>query len=298
MKMLAGIGFIAAAVACFAVMDTTTKVIAATVPVVMAIWTRNLFQLALVSVTLLPKRGRALLHTRKPGLQLARGVLLLGCSVTAFYGVKAMPVGEFTAIVLITPLVLTLMAAASLGEQVPLLRWLCVIGGFVGALMVIRPDGDQFDWASLLPLVIVAVNTGYQWVTGRLAKVEDAGTMQFYTGLIGTLAMTLVLPVAWVSLPWTTWALLGLLGVLGTLGHLLLIFAYARAPVAVLTPYLYLQIAFATIGGWLVFSHAPDFWSTAGIAVIAACGVCGTWLTARDERRPLDIARTSPCSRT
>jgi drug/metabolite transporter (DMT)-like permease len=294
--MLAGIGFIAAAVACFAAMDTTTKVIAATVPVAMAIWTRNLFQLALVSATQLPRRGRALLHTREPGLQVARGLLLLGCSVSAFFGVKAMPVGEFTAIVLITPLVLTLMA--SLGERVPPLRWLCVAGGFAGALMVIRPDGERFQWASVLPLVIVAVNTGYQWVTGRLAKVEDAGTMQFYTGLTGTLAMTLVLPVAWVSLPWATWALLAALGVLGTLGHLLLIFAYARAPVAMLTPYLYLQIAFATIGGWLVFSHAPDLWSTAGVALIAACGVCGTWLTARDERRPLDTPRTSTCTRT
>jgi drug/metabolite transporter (DMT)-like permease len=73
-----------------------------------------------------------------------------------------------------------------------------------------------------------------------------------------------------------------LMGVLSTLGHILLILAYARTPVAVLTPYLYLQIAFAALGGWLVFAHVPDRWSLAGIALVAVGGVFGTWLTGRE----------------
>jgi drug/metabolite transporter (DMT)-like permease len=66
--------------------------------------------------------------------------------------------------------------------------------------------------------------------------------------------------------------------------------AYARAPVAVLTPYLYLQVGFGALGGWIVFSHVPDDWSLAGIVMIVGCGVYGTWLTGREilrgERTP------------
>ena len=70
-----------------------------------------------------------------------------------------------------------------------------------------------------------------------------------------------------------------------TVGHFLLILAYQRAPAATLTPYLYTQIAFAMLAGWLVFQHVPDRWSTAGMVLIAVCGAAGAWLTVR-ERRP------------
>ncbi|HET9645514.1 MAG TPA: DMT family transporter [Burkholderiaceae bacterium] len=282
MRVSTGIAFLAAAVACFAAMDTTTKAVSLTVPALMAVWSRNLFQVAAVAATLGPRRGRDLFKTTHPWLHAARGALLLLCSLSAFYAVRVMPVGEFTAIVLITPLVLTLLA--SRGERVPPLRWLLVFGGFAGAMMVIRPDSDQFNGAALLPLAIVAANTGYQWVTSRLAKMEDAGTMQFYTGVVGALLSGVALPWAWQTLSPAMWASLVLLGVLGTLGHFLLIHAYVRAPVAVLTPYLYLQIAFATLGGWLVFSYVPDAWSTAGILLIAVCGAGGTWLSQREAQ--------------
>jgi drug/metabolite transporter (DMT)-like permease len=80
------------------------------------------------------------------------------------------------------------------------------------------------------------------------------------------------------------------MGVFSTLGHFMLIVSLTRAPVVVLTPYLYLQIAFATLGGWLVFSHVPDAWSLSGIALVAVSGVFGTWLTGREvlARRRLE----------
>jgi drug/metabolite transporter (DMT)-like permease len=294
-----GIAFIAAAVGCFAAMDITTKVLAAAaVPALMAVWCRNALQLAIVGITLVPRRGRAMLHTGRPMLQCLRGALLMGTSLCGFIGVKLMPVGEFTAIVLITPLALTLLSALASHERVLPLRGICVAGGFVGAMMVVRPAGEEFGAALLLPLGIVGTNTGYQWLTSRLAQTEDPGTMQLYTGVVGTLLATLALPFAWQPLSAAQWALALLIGVLGTTGHFLLILGYARAPVGMLTPYLYLQIAFATLGGWLVFSHAPDAWSAAGIALIAASGVWGTWLAKRQLQRGTRIERKATCSGT
>jgi drug/metabolite transporter (DMT)-like permease len=74
------------------------------------------------------------------------------------------------------------------------------------------------------------------------------------------------------------------MGALGAIGHFLLILAYQRAAAATLTPYLYTQIAFAMLGGWLVFSHVPDRWSLLGMAAIAVCGAAGAWLTVRESR--------------
>ena len=74
------------------------------------------------------------------------------------------------------------------------------------------------------------------------------------------------------------------MGLMGTVGHFMLILAYQRASAAILTPYLYGQIGFAMLGGWLVFSHIPDKWSLVGIAMIAVCGAVGAWLTAREAR--------------
>lgn len=282
---LAGIALVVAATACFATLDTTTKHVSAGVPVLMALWFRYFFQAAATTVAVFPLRGRAVLRTAHPKFQCLRGVLLLLSSLFAFFSLKYMPVAEFTAIVMITPLVITLLAATALKERVSPLRWALVVGGFVGTMLIIRPSREDFDWALLLPLGLVASNAWFQTLTSRLAKTEDPLTMHFYTGWVGALLASLALPFVWTSLgSWTLWAQLVLMGAMGTIGHFLLILGYARTPAATLTPFLYTQIGFAMLGGWLVFAHVPDRVSLLGIGMIAVCGAAGAWLTVRERR--------------
>ena len=282
---LVGIALLIAAVACFAVLDTTVKAISLAVPFVMVMWARYAFQAVATTLMVLPRRGRALLRTAHPRFQVLRGLLLVFSSALAFFALKAMPVGEFTAIVMITPLVITLLASLQFGERVSALRWLLVVGGFAGTIIIIRPAGDDFDGSLLLPLALVASNTWFQLLTSRMAKTEDPMTMQFYTGWIGALGFSVALPFFWVQLaPAGLWASLALVGLAATVGHLLMIFAYARAPVSTLTPFLYAQIGFAMLGGWIAFSHVPDQWSLVGITMIAVCGATGAGLAMRESR--------------
>jgi len=284
-RALAGIALVIAAVACFATLDTTTKYISLGVPVLMALWFRYLFQAVATAAAVLPTRGLAVLRTAHPRFQCLRGVLLLLTSLFAFFSLKYMPVGEFTAIVMITPLVITLLAATQLNERVSPLRWTLVVGGFAGTMIIIRPGSDDFSWTLLLPLGLVASNAWFQVLTSKLARTEDPMTMHLYTGWVGALLSSLALPFVWTTLEsWTLWAGLCLMGLMGTVGHFLLILAYQRAPAATLTPYLYAQIGFAMLGGWLVFAHVPDRWSLAGIALVAVCGAAGAWLTVREGR--------------
>ncbi|WP_239467274.1 DMT family transporter [Rhodoferax koreensis] len=269
----------------FATLDTITKFVSTSVPLLMALWFRYVFQALATTAAILPRRGLSLLRTRHPKFQCLRGLLLLTSSALAFFSLKYMPVAEFTAIVMITPLVITLLAATALKERVSPLRWLLVAGGFAGTLVIIRPGGESFTWAMLLPLGLIAANAWFQILTSKLAKTEDPVTMHFYTGWVGTLVASLALPFVWASLgAWQLWLGLVMMGMLGTVGHFMLILAYARTPAATLTPFLYGQIGFAMLAGWLAFSHIPDRWSLAGIALVTVCGGIGAWLTVREGR--------------
>lgn len=283
--VLAGILLVIAASACFAGLDTATKYASASVPLLMALWFRYCFQAVATTVVVMPVRGLAVWRTRKLGWQLVRGLLLLTSSLLAFVSLRFMPVGEFTAIVMITPLAVTLLAARLLQEHVSRLRWALVAGGFAGTLIIIRPGADDFGWASLLPLLLVASNASFQVLTSKLARTEDPVTMHLYTGWVGTLLSGLALPFVWTTLPdWWLWAVLAFMGLSATVGHFLLIMAYYRAPAGTLTPYLYSQIGFAMLGGLLVFAHVPDTISLAGIGMIAVCGAAGAWLTVHERR--------------
>ena len=280
-----GIGLTVIAMACFATLDTATKYVSVGVPLFMALWFRYAFQAVATTLVVLPLRGLAGLRTAHPKFQVLRGALLLASSLFAFFGLKHMPVGEFTAIVMLTPLAITLVATRALGEPVTLKQWVLVCGCFAGTLVIIRPGHEAFQWTTLLPLGLVICNTGFQVLTSKLARTEDPVTMHLYTGWVGTLLACLPLPWVWTNLPdRSLWGALLLMGATATVGHFLLILAYQRAPAAMLTPYLYAQIGFAMLGGWLVFAHVPDGWSLLGILMIATCGAAGAWLAMRQPK--------------
>ena len=282
---LQGIGFAILAIACFATLDTTTRHISAGFSVLVALWFRYAIQAVITTAVFWPGRGRQLLRTQHPRFQLARGSLLFACSILAFFSLKYMPVGEFTAISMLSPLVITLLAARMLKETIRPLRWVLVAGGFAGTMVIIRPGSHHFDWPVVLPLILVATNSAFQILTSKMTRLEDPITMHFYTGWIGTALATCMLPFAW-EMPQDpiVWLQLLLMGLLASIGHFFLIMAYGRAPAATLTPYMYTQIGFAVLAGWLVFDHLPDQWTFVGMGLVALCGALGAWLTVRENR--------------
>ena len=283
-SVLTGIALVVTAMACFATLDTTAKLVSASVPLLMGIWFRYCFQALMTTLVVVPRFGVAVLKTQHPRFQMLRGLLLLTSSFFAFGSLKYLPVAEFTAIGTLVPLIITLLAARMLGEQVSKLRWVLVLGGFAGAMLIIRPGGTNFIWPMLLPLGAVVTYSWFQLLTSHMVKTENPLTMHLYTGWVGTLVPSLMLPFVWVNPTQKELGMLLLVGALGTVGHYLLILAYKRSPASNLTPYLYAQIVFAMLGGWLVFNQVPDSWALAGIALIAACGVAGALLTSYESR--------------
>ncbi len=284
-QSLLGIAYTIAAAACFSVLDTTVQYLSSFVPLLMALWWRYTFQTVVAAAMLAPQRGLRMLRTQRPGLHVLRGIMLMCSTAFAFASLKVMPVSEFTAVVMITPIVITLVAATALKQHVSALRWALVIVSFLATMVIIRPFGSGFHITLLLPLGCVLGNAAFQLLTSRMTLTEDTMTMQLSTGLVGMLLASIALPFVFVWFTdWKLWALLLLMGVSSSVGHFLLIKAFQKAAPATLMPYQYAQIAFALLGGWLVFRYVPDQFSMLGMTVIALCGALGAWLTVHEGR--------------
>lgn len=294
-----GIALVLLMVSCFASMDSTIRYLGGFLPVLLILWARYSFQAVSMALYLGWRqwRGRpGMFRAAHPKFQLVRGLLLLATSAMSFYGVQQMPVAEFTAINMLTPVLVTLLAALVLHEPVSRLRWALVVGGFAGALIVIRPGSGLFGWAVLFPLAGALFYACFQTLTSKLSALEDPYTTHFYTGLSGMLLLSLLIalgPFQFMPLlaaaPAWQWGLLAFVGLLGTSGHLFLILALGLAPTGTLMPFVYVQIAVAAAIGWLVFDHAPDGYAWLGMAVLSASGAAAAWLNVREaqaRRRP------------
>jgi len=187
-----------------------------------------------------------------------------------------------------------------LHEPVSRMRWALVCGGFLGAVIVIRPGSGIFGWAAVFPLLMALCYGCFQVLTSRLASLESPYTTHFYTGFSGAV---LLLPLllfnagdiaeAARAMPASQIVWVLGIGLFATVGHLCLIFAFGVAPMATLMPFIYVQIATALVVSWLVFRHVPDAWAWVGMAVIAACGAASAWM---NVRRPVSVVEADTIS--
>ena len=174
---------ISIAVILFAVMDTISKYLTRDYPVTNVLWARYLFHTLLVIAVIAPRHGTVLVRTNRFGLQAVRGLMLAGASLLFVTAIKYMPLAEATAIQFISPLLVTLLAVIFLKEKVDLSRWLAILAGFSGVLIIIRPGSGIFTWASLLPLGTAILFASYQVLTRHFAGRESPYTLIFYPGM-------------------------------------------------------------------------------------------------------------------
>jgi len=272
--MGSGIVFAVLAMAILSFSDATSQWVLLSVTPLMVLWFRYAVQALGTTLLLAPLRGRAMWRTHSLRWQVLRGLLMVSCSLLAFHCLQRMPVAEFTATVMLTPLVLTALARFVMKEQVSPLRWLMVVGGLMGVLLVIRPGGQVDGSVGWLALTVVLTYAVFQAVTSHMTRSEDPAVMQLYTGWVGWAVSTLLVLNAWVT-PQSLqeWTLLLWIGLAATLGQYLLIVAFSRAPASVISPFLYTGVGFSTLLGWWMFDHIPDVLAFTGMALVVLCGI-------------------------
>ncbi len=270
---LQGIALMIAAFTTFAALDTTAKYLVQFYPPEQVVWARYTGHCVLALVILWPRNGAALLRSRRLGTQVLRSLLLFATTCTNFVALQYLQLAETSAIFFSTPLIVALLSVPLLGERIGPRRWTAIMIGFLGVLVVVRPGLGLMHWAAGLSLLTAIGAALYQITTRKLAGVDPAATTQFYTALVGTLAITPLVPFTWQAPDLTGVLLMALLGALGGFGHWLLILAHRMAPAPILAPFNYTQIAPMVLLGFLVFGDLPDVWTVTGAGVVLASGL-------------------------
>ncbi len=256
----------------FTAMDATAKALAQQSNTMMALWARYAGQALLVLIIVSP-RLRSVAKTRFPLLQLFRSALLMTATTCFFFGISHIGLAEATAVMDLNPVLITLGAALFLGETVGRRRIIAIGASLIGALIVIRPGGDVFSVWSLYPLGAAVCYGGYSLVTRYVGRSEDAWTSLLYAALFGAVILTAIIPMHWHPLTPASAGLMLLLATFGTIGQLLLIRAFTSGEAAMLAPFGYSGLVFATICGIIIFGDWPDFWTWVGAFVIVGAGL-------------------------
>ena len=280
-RPLVGIGLMAAGVCTLPLMDGTAKYLSGDFHVLQVAWARYGFHLVLLLALLAWRLRPTELVPRHPGLQILRSGFLLGTTLCYFGAIAYLPLATVLALAFIGPVVSTALAPIALGEHIGPRRWVAVLVGFIGALIVLRPGFDVFHPASLLALGAGVFYGLYLLATRRLSGSGRPAITLLYTAVIGVAVLTLMLPFVWRAPEATDWLLMAIMGAFGALAHFLIIRAFEHAPAAVLGPVSYVEIIMAVAIGWIAFGDFPDRWTWTGIAVIVASGI---YISVREGR--------------
>ena len=270
---LRGILLMIAAVSTFSLLDTSAKYLVQTYPTGQVVWARYVGHVVLAAVILLPRHGRGLLQSQRPGLQILRSLFLFGATCTNFAALQFLQLAETSSILFSTPFIVAMLAIPLLGEHIGPRRWAAIGIGFFGVLIVVRPGLGLVHWAASLSLLCALFGACYQITTRKLAGVDRAVTTQFYSALIGAIAIPPLVPLFWHTPDLKGALLMVCLGALGGFGHWLLILAHRLAPAPILAPFSYVQLLPMILLGYIVFGDFPDHWTLIGAGVVLSSGL-------------------------
>lgn len=268
-----GIAFMLLAVGLFTCMDALVKWLGDTYPVLQIVFFRGLFAFIPLGVFLLRRGSLADLRTKRPFAHLVRALVGLSALSAFFYAYTQMPLANVIAISFAAPLFVTALSVPLLGEAVGARRWTAVIVGFVGVLIMVRPDRGVFEPVALIALGGTVCYALVMIFVRGLSRTETSGAIVFYYSVISTILVGTVLPFIWVTPTLEDFAVLAAVGLVGGMAQLAVTTAFRLANVAVVAPFDYSGMIWAALIGYLVWGDIPGTNVWVGVAIVAASGV-------------------------
>jgi len=285
---LVGLALIIAAYFMFACLDTSAKYLTATLAPLQIVWMRFVTHSVFACAAFRPWRHPVRFRARHPILQSLRALCLGGATFFNFFAVKYLQLAETSSIFFLAPFIVTALAGPFLGEWAGPRRWAAICVGFLGALLIIEPGAAGFRPAMLLSMCATLSYSFYIILTRHLTIDETAESMTLLPAIILALLMTPVGLIVWQPVPdaWH-WAILLATGFFGGFGHWMLIKAHELASASTLAPYLYIQLIWMVMFGYLVFSDVPGPNTAIGAAIIVASGL---YLFRREKQKKVEIS--------
>lgn len=269
-----GVALLLGAMAVLPFLDVCAKTLGQQgMPIVEIVWARMAFGLLFTVPALLATAGPNALKPQRPALHLFRALLLMGSTFCFFYALTFQGIAETLAVFFVQPLVVTMLSPLVLGEHVGLRRWLAVLVGFIGTLIIIRPGLVAINPGSLFSFAAGTSLACYMLLTRRIAGRDSAIATTYYTTLMGAIVVSIAVWFVWQQPTAQQWLLMILLAGIAAAGHYLIVRAYDYAEASLLAPLAYSEMIVAVIVGWLFFNDFPDLWTFVGVAVLIASAI-------------------------
>lgn len=270
----AGIGYIVIAMALFTGMDAVAKWLVANYSIFQILALRGIFSIILLLPFLVGSKGiTGVLRTQNLKGQILRSLLGVGAMFGFFTALRQMQLADAVAIGFSGSLFMAALSVPLLGERVGPRRWAAILVGFCGVLIIVQPGSSTFQAASLLVLLSALFYALMMIATRWLSRTESNVSMVFYHSLVATLIGVVVLPFVWVKPTPVDWVLFAFMGLFATLAHLAIAQAFRSAPVAVVGPFEYSTLLWATIIGFFVWQEVPGSNVWYGSVLLVAAGI-------------------------
>ncbi|MBC2835869.1 DMT family transporter [Paragemmobacter straminiformis] len=291
-----GVAFLVAGVAVFSMQDLILKLLSGEYPLHQAMVLRSLTAIPFLLALVHYEAGLKSLFTPGTLAMIRRGVIMFLAYTCYYIALPALPMATTVALYFSAPLFITMLSVLMLGEHVGPRRWLALVAGFVGVVIMVRPTGAVFEWAALLP-----VFSGFAYALSmisarRLGTTESAAALAFWGNAV-FLAAALVLSailgtgsygtevhpsLAFLLRGWampTAFDLMLMMscGVIAAVGLTLLTQAYRIAEASVVTPFEYTGMIWSVIYGWVFWRQWPDLTAWGGISIIIGAGLYVLW---------------------
>lgn len=281
-RRLTAIGLALAGFALFSANDAAIKHLAATYSLPQMVFFNALFAMIPIGLLAWRRGGWRGLATRRPAVQLTRGVVGMSIGLSAFYAFTRMPMADAYAIIFAAPLIIAALSALFFNEKLDRPGWGAVVAGFVGVLMMLRPEGGDFNEGAFAALWAAVAFALSGLIVRNWGRDEPPASFPFYGCLVGMATMGMILPWHWTTPSAPDMALIAACGVVAGAGLCCMLNAFRLAPAPVVAPFQYTQMLWGLLFGVLFFGDRPDAGLLAGAAVVIGSGL---YLLRREGRR-------------
>ena len=268
-----GIVLMLTGIAGFAMMDATIKWLTADYPVAQIVALRSWFGLPLLCMFALRGGGPRMLKTSRPLVHFGRYLLVLGLSFSFFWALSQMKLVDAIAITFAAPIFITALSVPLLKESVGLHRWVAISVGFFGVLVMLRPGIGVFQWAGIVVIGSVVFYALLMITTRAYKTSEQTAALMLYPQLGMSLTGIILVPFFWVTPSLGDLGLFALAGMFGSVGVMCLTHAFRLGPAAVISPFEYSALIWATLIGYLVWGELPDVFTLVGAAIVISSGL-------------------------
>ena len=268
-----GIIFIIVGLSIAALNGALMKLLTDDLGVIQITWFRFTGFALIILPIVMHRFGRSALRPARPGIQIVRGLSMVVGTIAFVVGVQTVDFADAIAILYAYPFLLILLAVWFLGERVQWIGWLGVVGGFIGVLLVMRPEFRTINTGTLYVFLSALIVSIQMALNRKLGTLSHPLITSLWGALIACCALSFLLPFYWQPVSSDLLWLLGLMIICGASSQILIVYSFSKTTASILAPFTYFEIVAAVAIGYFMFGTLPVWISWIGILLITLSGL-------------------------